>query len=509
MTFVQTSWLRQAWKSILLLGAAAISLPLQIAASNVAGIPHPERLLLLGLGLWMTGVLLMGAFKGFGVSSRTSAVFSFFLLVGISRGFLVLRLFPPLLGWIVLTAGVLTLAALVSRIPSDVIVSAVLVASAVFLMSSSIGGLYRTSQGWGESAVVTTSLEMAEEATRTPDIFLVVLDGYAGMVAMKDSFDIETPAWVDGLRQRDFDVPGSAWSSYPSTSASIPNLLNMSYPLEAGPGLTLSTRRDLYNIIGGDNVLTKTLSSWGYHTTMVESGWSGSACGPMIDTCVPSAFLDEATYFTLEHTIVGPQILESYGYAFTAGAQRSMLWLLDSAPSITSNQRPDFVFAHVMAPHGPFLLDRHCEVRYKPEAKGVGFHRAGVDEHIREALYLEQASCLDRFMFDLADSIPENATLLFIADHGTDKSRQLTQQPADWDTGDITERFNILMAARSPDCKMPNQIQIPNVFRLILACMTDTEATDLVARMFVYGRGSEVVEIDRPFVERLVGAERH
>lgn len=80
MTFVQTSWLRQAWKRILLLGAAAISLPLQIATSNVTGIPHPERLLLLGLGLWMTGVLLMSAFKGFDVSSRTSTVFSFFLV---------------------------------------------------------------------------------------------------------------------------------------------------------------------------------------------------------------------------------------------------------------------------------------------------------------------------------------------------------------------------------------------------------------------------------------------
>lgn len=492
----------------MLLGAVAISLPLQIATSNVAGIPHPERLLFLTLGLWLTGVMLMYAFKRLGASNRTSTVFSFFLLVGISRGFLVLRLFPLLLGWIVLAAGVLTLAALVSRMPSDVLVSAVLVASSVFLLSSSVVGLYRTSQDWGESAVIHTYFEIAEEPINTQDIFLVVLDGYAGMVAMRDTFGIETPAWVGGLKQRGFDVPGSAWSSYHSTSASIPSLLNMSYPLETGRQVTRSTRSDLYEIIGGDNVLTETLSSWGYQTTMLESGWSGSSCGSMVDTCVPSAFLDEPTYFTLEYSVVGPQILERYGYAFTAGAQRSMLWLLDSAPLITSNQRPDFVFAHIMAPHGPFLLDRHCEVRYIPEAKGVGFQRAGVDKQIREALYLEQAGCLDRFMFDLADSIPENATLVFIADHGTDSRRQLKQQPTDWDTEDIAERFNILMATRSPDCRMPNQIQIPNVFRLILACMTDTKATELAPKMFVYGRGSEVMMIDSLFVERLMSGSR-
>ncbi len=414
-----------------LLFAAAISLPLQLAASNVVGVPHPERLLLLGVGLWLCGELLMYVLTRLRVSSRGAIAVSFFAVVGISRGGLVIGVFP-LLGWVVLAAGVFALARLVSRIPSDPGVTAILVATTVFLLTPTLEGVYRTPRNWGENNVVASHIEPVGTPTERPDIILIVLDGYAGRVSMEDDFGIKNPVWVAELNQRGFDVPSSAWSAYPSTPASISSLLDMSHPLEPGPGLTLATTKDLYDIIGGDNELARTLSSWGYHTTMVESGWSGSACGPLVDVCVPSALLDEATFFALEQSVFADLILEKFGFAFTAGAQRSIQWLLGSAPELASNQRPDFVFAHIMAPHAPFFLDERCDVRYEPGASGVEFLRAGVNDQVREALYLEQAACLDRFMFDIADTVPTNAVLVFIADHGTDSRRQLIRQPTDW-----------------------------------------------------------------------------
>jgi hypothetical protein len=495
--------LRINWKEAALLGIASVSRPLQIATSNIVEIAHPERLALFTLAVWLGGLSVLWSIHFVGASRRCATAFSFFAILGLTRGLLIIRLFQPLIGWVVLIVGVLVVSILVSRI-SESAVFAVLLGCAVFLLSGSLAGLYRSVQDWGTAVVTDTSVDVPEQPTSTPDIFLVVFDGYGGTVAMEEDFGIERPPWVNALRQQGFEVPNSSWSSYPTTTASLPSLLNMSHPLVPGTVVSLSTINELYYIIGGHNNVTETLTSWGYSTTMVEAGWGGSSCGSPIDRCVTSPFVDEAMFFTLAQSVLARHMVSTSGYAFTAGARASMTWLLDNAQEIADNGQPDFVFAHVMAPHAPFFLDRDCGFRYTPEGTGIAFQRPGVDRKTRDTLYLKQASCVDTFMVDLATLIPEDSVIVFMADHGTNRRSQQTQQPEEWDANEIVERFNILLAVRSTGCEMGDPVQVPSIFRRILACLGGTQIPDLDPAMFVYVPESEVVMVDPQVVDGIL-----
>lgn len=54
---------------------------------------------------------------------------------------------------------------------------------------------------------------------------------------------------------------------------------------------------------------------------------------------------------------------------------------------------------------------------------------------------------------------------------------------------------------------MPDPIQAPNVFRVILACLGETESAELAPRMFVHGAGTDVVMVDRRLVETLMNID--
>lgn len=129
----------------------------------------------------------------------------------------------------------------------------------------------------------------------------------------------------------------------------------MGYPVDQISS-TPSSTQDMYNIISGDNLLREQLAENGYETHMIESGWSGSSCRSWYDECIVSPFLVESMFIVLEKSVLGPAVLENYGYAFTAGALNAMDWLRSRGPELSENGSSDFVFAHVMAPPRAFLL---------------------------------------------------------------------------------------------------------------------------------------------------------
>ncbi|MGH8945991.1 MAG: sulfatase-like hydrolase/transferase [Acidimicrobiia bacterium] len=341
-----------------------------------------------------------------------------------------------------------------------------------------------------------------------PDIFLVILDGYAGRVSARRDQGIHDPQWWSSLAELGFQNPSSAWSSYPSTTGSVTSLLEMSYILHSGPGISSATQMALYETIAGDNALVRTLRSAGYRTTMVESGWSGSSCGPLVDHCVSSPLLDEATFWVLSQTILWPAVEEHFGYSFTAGARGVMAWMLENGKRIASDAKPDLVFAHVVAPHPPFFLSADCSLAYSPKRSGVTFARARDDLAEREVAYLEQTSCVDGFMTELARTLPPTSAIVFTADHGTDRRNQIVQPPEDWDQSELSERFNVLLSVRIPGCDVGEVVLLPNLFRRVLSCLATDKLADLPPRMFIHswagGVPSSIVEVEHQLVASLL-----
>jgi hypothetical protein len=431
-------------------------------------------------------------------------------------GRILFRLGEPT-GWLAM-AGLLGIAVvLMTRVESHRLLTVFCVAVAAFLISGPAMAGMRSVWNRGQDHVQVAPSQ-ALDLTRHPDVFVVVFDGYVGRHTLSEDFGLTDPAVVDELEQRGFDVPDSVWSAYPSTRSSVPSLLDMSYPLGPGPAVSVMSNRHLSDIMGGSNVATSILEAEGYESVMIESGWSGSRCGGAIDRCIASPFLDEAMFSTVAGTVGGPSIVEAFGSSFTVGSRHTMSWLLDYGPEMAADGRPNFVYAHVMAPHPPFFLDSNCRTAFDVGRNGFLFARPNDDVSERREVYLEQAHCVNGFMMDLSDRLSEDTILIFVSDHGTDRRNQLSRDPESWTREDLAERYNAFLAVRDgPECSVGDEVILPNVLRRVLSCLSDEGMEDLEPRMLMYapfgddGRSSRVTELDRgevlDFLAREIGSE--
>ena len=500
------------WSDVVLLGIAAAFSPLDRMANNVLAIAHPERVLSLILIVWLAAVLVVILLSRRGVR-RSTAVYSTFLVTSlVMAGGGLLQEFGTLAGWaafgLVLGAAIV----LISRTNKVHLLRATVMVTAVVLAVGPVISFIENITGQGQNmaqAAETPALTL----TSSPDIFLVVVDGYAGLRTLDQDFGLETPDIVSELEGRGFELPLSAWSSYPSTRASVPSLLDMSYPLEPGEGITPATDLYLSRMIGGSNSVNAVLGETGYETVMVESGWSGSFCTDRIDRCVSAPLLDEMMFSVLARSIAGPTILETFGYSFTVGSQRTMSWLLENAEKLTGDEVPSFVFAHVMAPHPPFFLDESCRTSYHEARSGVFFTRPNDDLASRQEAYLDQVTCVNRFMIELTSRLQPEDVVVFVGDHGSDARHQLVRDPSSWTEDDLRERYNVFLAVRGPaGCSVGSSVLVPNVFRRVLSCLSDSELADLPPRMMKYaaasvdGRPSPILEVGR---EELLGLLDH
>jgi hypothetical protein len=251
--------------------------------------------------------------------------------------------------------------------------------------------------------------------------------------------------------------------------------------------------------MSGENSLVETLRSNGYQTHMLESGWSGASCGRSYDTCVPSPWLDEATYLTLRHTLAWAWIQNSSG-PHARGTLASFDWLLEKAPTFSQSGAPDFVFAHLMVPHAPYFFDSDCSIDVSEERAGVIYDDEFNTPASREQYLVQQIDCADKFMLEFADRAGPEDAVIFMSDHGTDRRHQARPEWTAWDEEAIVERMNSFLAVRLPDCSIGDEILIPNIFRRILGCYSSTEVEMLPERMWI----NPMKELERDVVDALI-----
>jgi hypothetical protein len=131
-----------------------------------------------------------------------------------------------------------------------------------------------------------------------------VLDGYASFSTLRGEF-----SWNSGipdmLGQRGFETVDAAWSPSTWSLVAIPSLVSLKVPLTGGSGLEKADVAGLFDTISGNARLFSMFRSAGYEFTYIESGWSGSVCGEVIDTCMRRPFVDEAVQAVVESSLVG------------------------------------------------------------------------------------------------------------------------------------------------------------------------------------------------------------
>jgi hypothetical protein len=479
---------------VLFLLVAAAYTPLRGYLGNIDKFPHPERLMLIILAYLALGLTWYALFQYVGIKGEASLVSSLAFVMLASSGGTLAASMSTLVAILIWLGVAIAAALLVNRMPagSGGFLS---VGAFAFLLVGLILSWPGTERGT-QSLAQTVSSSMPTTLRSHPDVFVVVLDGFPGERAIQDIYgsSIEFSTQIGILR-------GEAWSSYPMTIASVASLLDMGYPLGDGDVVDDDSSGPLADVMSGQNRFTRILADNGYRTTYIESGYSRSYCADTVDVCVDSTFLDEGTHWILAQSVLGVELRERAGSAFTQGALHTMDWLRDRVDLIAANGQPDLVFASVLAPHPPLFLDAECSVVFEYWRVGNSVYAGDEIVEERQDALIEQSKCVAGFEDEFFMTVPDDLVVIFVSDHGGDSLGQMSKAARIWDQPDIVERLNVHFAARIPlKCTFGEDVLLTEVLRELLWCLADAEPTSrhLDAMMFTASRieGTTDYELD-------------
>ncbi len=409
---------------------------------------------------------------------------------------------------LLLLAGAVILAALAYRLRHLALTRWLATWATLFLVAYPLAtlGLKALAQ---ESLNVTTStdLEVGAMAAK-PDILMVVMDAYGGTQTLSELYGFDNHELRGELISRGFEVPDGVLANYGRTQLSIPTVLQLDYVAETTV-LTDDDVQALLGVLDGRSRLSRALADQGYRTVHVESGWLGSRCGPDIDICVNSPWPDETFYDAAYRSLLVDLPGFEVGRPFTMGALSAADWLVNEMPPLLDDDRPDFIFAHLLLPHPPLFLNNTCQPDWDGGQNGFARGLTGFDEEDTDEareLYLRQVQCANSIILNIARGLGDDDVVLIMGDHGPDSQGQLFVQSETWSDAQRRERFNAFLATRVPGCEMAGIQSLVNVGRRMMGCLTGSSLPDLPIHIFDIHKTLEenrVIELDLPGSETL------
>lgn len=361
-------------------------------------------------------------------------------------------------------------------------IGAVQLSLAATMVLPDLWSSYRTSPG---HLIRTPTSSPAQEtypscrADSLPDIYYIVLDAYTRDDVLRDTYSFDNRQFLTNLSDRRFAVASHSRSNYHLTGLSLASSLNLGY-LNSEALQGFRTRLPLRSLIN-DCMLVRILRQHGYTTTAFATGKAVTEARSFDQYVSPT--LDISDYQDVFfHTTAVSDFLDMVGSrsGFLASChRRRILNTFRGIPAVDQNaSSPRFVFAHVMAPHPPFVFDsRGEEVQvygsYLLDDSGGFRQRCGNERYIEA--YREQLAYVNTLVLELVDRIlaqrQRPAVIVIHGDHGARAGVNV----ASMDQSDLREAFAIFHAIHVPsgmECPVHEDITPVNTFRLVLnACL--------------------------------------
>ena len=194
-----------------------------------------------------------------------------------------------------------------------------------------------------------------------PDIYYIILDGYGQADMLNNVYGYDNSAFIKSLEGLGFVVPGASRSNYPYTVLSLNSSLNMQYLDDLSAAVGDSNEWWLAKDTLDHNLVRAFLEQKGYRTVFIASGFDYTDFRdadefikpyPLMLNNFDSSFLrftNLSGLGNMGHLIPYPSY-STYRQIIRAG--------FDALPPAASEAGPKFVFAHITAPHPPFVFDQ-------------------------------------------------------------------------------------------------------------------------------------------------------
>ena len=333
-----------------------------------------------------------------------------------------------------------------------------------------------------------------------PDVYFIILDMLTSDNVLSRLLDYDDPSFTDSLKQMGFFVSECSQSNYPLTQLSITSSLNMDYIQSIS---TSAETASLYPLMMNNRV-RRSLEDVGYRTVAFETGYSFteivdadqylqtiSSIWDLLnfpgitpfESLILKISAGQILYETRDTLSKDMQVLIDAPYV---QYRERILFAFDALADLPVEPGPKFVFAHILAPHNPFVFDEDGSFLYRRTPftlnadKEYGWEGYSV-AYVKELKYLRQV------ILDLANKIiSESETppvIIIQGDHGIP-----------WTAGDKAQ-FDIFSAYFFAGKQAPglyDEISPVNNFRVLFNDQFGTNYDLLMDESYLYDKETEI-----------------
>jgi hypothetical protein len=296
-------------------------------------------------------------------------------------------------------------------------------------------------------------VEYSTSAAGSPDVILLVLDGYTSNGILTENFGYDNTDFYTDLEELGFDVAREAKANYAFTYAAVSSMLNLDYVFDVGD-ISETERTLMRTSLSGDPAVYRLFHESGYDVAFAENAWAGSYCGGAVDMCWRDGIAERALWNLGRLTILAPLLSDTRPHTFNTISYDNLRRL----PEIVRNDRKDGVprltVAHIILPHPPLLLDSECNRHSDTNRRPLRVTDAGVLEE-RHSYFVDQIACTNTTVLTALDEIlteRSDTVIMITGDHGSELTRDEETLVSEMSDAEIAPRMEIFAAYRLPDC---------------------------------------------------------
>ncbi len=260
-----------------------------------------------------------------------------------------------------------------------------------------------------------------------PDVYYIILDAYARGDVLQDTFGYDNTSFLEGLEAMGFYVADCSQSNYAQTELSLVSSLNMNYLEALDDHFTPDkTGRTPLRPLLQASAVRQILENMGYQTVAFETGYSWSQledADVYLTRSTKVTGLNEFEVLLVESSAslvlndaasaLPKFLVPAVDYPKHNHRER-VLSTLDKLSKVPSTiDSPKYVFAHIIAPHIPFVFGPQGEPIVWPEKMDIDNYEAG---YRAELAYLNQRVLT--FVQDIISNSDSPPVIILQADHG-------------------------------------------------------------------------------------------
>lgn len=256
-----------------------------------------------------------------------------------------------------------------------------------------------------------------------PNVYLVLLDEYAGERQLAETFHFDNSRFYDSLTELGFTIAKESSSNYTQTPWSMASLLSMSY-LDELKNLDYSneTLKLCYKKISRSTVVSG-FNSLGYkffnysifdfknESSLINKTLLKSGTALITSQTLWSRIKKDLYYNFLMNHMKHSSFYKNF--IFTDLHNNELLYEKTSEQAAQQSSQPKFVYTHLMMPHFPYYYNSRGDLNdiNSIEPKNM----------TNDSLYLEYLQYVNGQVLNLMKRIissDENAIIILLSDHG-------------------------------------------------------------------------------------------